>query len=45
MSFKEIIEKYLDIKLPTWKYIKYKIMILIGMDKKYLDKDEDFNKK
>lgn len=45
MAFEEILEKYLNIKLSyflSWKYIKYKFMLLIGTDKKYLDNDESF---
>lgn len=44
MPFKNVLEKYLHIKLPSWEDLKYGFMILLGTDKEYLKKDKDFNK-
>ena len=40
MPFKNVITKFVGIKLPDWKTIKYKFMLFLGVDKETLDKDK-----
>jgi ATP/ADP translocase len=41
MTFREVIIKYIKIKPPSWDMIKYKLMILIGIDKNSLNKPKE----
>ena len=41
MTFKEVIVKFIGVKLPSWDMIKYKLMILIGTDSNSLKKPKE----
>ena len=43
MTFRELLVKYMNIKLPSWDIIRYKFMILIGIDKDSLKKPNNKN--
>ena len=45
MTFKELIIKYVGINLPTWKKLRNKFMIILGVDKDILNKENSEEKK